>query len=504
MTGRLEDLLRASARHYPDRIAVEDPGQGTSCRYAELDRASDEVCRQLVAAGIQSGDRVGVFGKSIPALAAIFGILKAGAAYVPIDVASPRRRAVQILTDCAVVAVLGPETSVDPLCRDLGRDGVAASPVDPFAEELSLVLLEAAAGADGPGSELAYLLYTSGSTGKPKGVMHTHASALSFVSWCSDEFAPECTDRFSSHAPFHFDLSILDVFVPLKHGAAVVLIGPEVGRQPVALAELIAERDISVWYSTPSTLSLLAEYGKLERLAFPRLRTVLFAGEVFPVPAFRRLTTLWPTPSYYNLFGPTETNVCTFYRVPDPLPTDCAELPIGWACSGTRTRVLDEHGDEVGTGERGELCVSGGSVMAGYWGDTEATPAACWKQGDQTWYRTGDLVVETREGYLFRGRRDRMIKRRGHRIEPGEIEATLHLHPDIVEAAVLARGEGEGLRVVAWLAARGGGKLPLVSLKQWCAANMPLSMIPDEFCFRDSLPKTSTDKIDYRTLADLV
>ena len=208
--------------------------------------------------------------------------------------------------------------------------------------------------------DLAYILYTSGSTGIPKGVMLTHHNAASYVDWCTEVFKPSEEDRFSSHAPFHFDLSILDIYVPIKHGARVDLIPDELGKSPRGLATFISSHKITVWYSTPAILSLLAEFGQLEKFDYSALRLVLFAGEVFPVKQLRKVTIQWPTAAYYNLYGPTETNVCTYAPIPLPISESRTDpYPIGWACSHCKALVLDPENQAVNSGEEGLLYISG-------------------------------------------------------------------------------------------------------------------------------------------------
>jgi amino acid adenylation domain-containing protein len=356
-----------------------------------------------------------------------------------------------------------------------------------IAELPSATRLEAA--DPGTPDDLAYILYTSGSTGKPKGVMLSHRNATSFVDWCSSVFAPTPDDVFSSHAPLHFDLSILDLYVPLKHGARVILIDADAGKEPVGLATLIAERRITVWYSTPSILSLLAQYGKLDRHDYSALRTVLFAGEVFPVKHLRAVQALWP-----------------YYEVEDKVPeTRTVPYPIGRACSHLRTRVVDEHGADVLLGGEGELVVAGPGVMQGYWNlpDRTANAFLIDEQGER-WYHTGDIVTEDPSGdYIFVGRRDRMVKRRGYRIELGEIEAGLYSHPAVKEAAVVAlRNQQDDVVIKAFVACREGQRPSVIELKRFCAENLPIYMVPDQFGIEDLLPKTSTDKIDYQRLLE--
>lgn len=513
-------LTEATARH-PGRVAVEEPVAAATppatLTYAELDALSTRAADRLRGLGVRPRDRVGLYlRKSIDTVAAIFGVLKIGAAYVPVDPRAPAARNAYILDDCAVALVMieerfraayqaeserlgGPRRLL--VLDDVGGGQALARAVQPKADEV------VAPGPATPGpDDLAYILYTSGSTGRPKGVMLSHRNALSFVHWCSEVFAPVPEDRFSSHAPFHFDLSILDIYVSIKHGAALVLVPDDVGKEPQRLAPLIAERRISVWYSAPSILSLLGQYGNLATHDYSALRLVLFAGEVFPVKHLRALKALIPEPRYFNLYGPTETNVCTFYEVPREVPVDRTQpYPIGRPCSHYQALVVDGSGQRVERGGEGELCISGPGVMGGYWNLPEPTANSFLDVGGRRWYRTGDVVVETEDGnYVYVGRRDRMVKRRGYRVELGEIEAALYGHPAVAEAAALALADAdEGVRIKVFLGCRGGKRPSLIELKRFCSEHLPAYMIPDVFSFPESIPKTSTDKVDYQRLKEL-
>jgi len=250
----LHQFLDDSARLYPDKVAVKDLARG-AITYHELATLSERLRDRLNLVGIRPGDRVGIYlRKSIDAVASIFGIMKAGAAYVPVDPGAPTSRNAYILNNCSVKAVVVEQAFEEGLRTEIGRHG----------EVPRLLLLQGTGGGQPlwkalereqgkdpapmaqPGiplpDDLAYILYTSGSTGKPKGVMLSHRNAVSFVDWCSEVFEPHEADRFSSHAPFHFDLSILDLFVSIKHGATLVLMGDEVGKEPVRLAPVITSK----------------------------------------------------------------------------------------------------------------------------------------------------------------------------------------------------------------------------------------------------------------------
>jgi len=509
-----------AASRYPENAAIREPS-GASITYRVLDELTDRFRDRLVRLGVTPGDRVGVYlHKSIDSVAAILGILKCGAAYVPVDPTAPTPRNAYIFHDCSVRAVVTEAALASTLGAELHAlgadrplltlDGVGGG------EALRSWLdgEDASSPAPSVGSvesqpdDLAYILYTSGSTGRPKGVMLSHRNAQCFVDWCSDTFEPVPADRFSSHAPFHFDLSILDVYTPLKHGATLVLVPEDIGKEPMALAELISREKLTVWYSTPSILSLLSQYGKMENYDYSALRLVLFAGEVFPVVHLRALKGRLPRPRYFNLYGPTETNVCTFYELPPAVEDGRTEpYPIGIVCRHYRGLIVDPGGKEVDRGAEGELLIQGPGVMRGYWNLPEQGERVFRDlEGRGRWYRTGDLVAELADGNLkFIGRKDRMVKRRGYRVELGEIEACLYRHPNVREAAVVAvPDESEGIKIYAHLSTRDENRISLIELKQFCSRQLPLYFIPDLFRFHPSLPKTSTDKIDYQRLQKLV
>jgi amino acid adenylation domain-containing protein len=513
----LHQLLDISASRFPDRVAVEEAESG-SIRYHELTRLSNRLRDRLREMGVGAGDRVGIcMRKSADAIASIVGIMKAGAAYVPTDPTAPASRNAYIFDDCAVKLLIVEARLAEALRSEFSQAGFAPEiivlegtgagiPLTKALDQLDAVRPASSVYSAAPDpSQLAYVLYTSGSTGRPKGVMLSHGNAACFIDWCSHVFQPNEHDRFSSHAPFHFDLSILDIYVSLKHGATLVLVEEHLGKEPARLAPWIAEKKITVWYSAPSILSLLAQFGKLDQHDYSSLKLVLFAGEVFPIKYLKSLKSFWPHPRYFNLYGPTETNVCTFYEVPRAIPESQIEpVPIGKACPYCEPFVVNEAGTEVARGTEGELCIAGSSVMQGYWNLSENTTKAFLPRNGTCWYRTGDIVVELPDGnYKFLGRRDRMIKKRGYRIELGEIEVALYRHPAIKEAAVLAFPETDGVPVKAFTSTRDGSKLSIIELKKFCSELLPLYMVPDLFCSLESLPKTSTDKIDYQKLKSM-
>jgi len=512
----LQQLLIESAARYPNRTAVVDRAE--SMTYRELDESSARLAGELAARGVGPGDRIGLYlDKSIHAIVAVWSVLRAGAAYVPLDVASPVKRIARIVENgdlCGILAapqrwsMLAPALAVPPAIVGVARVAQRPDEIRFAFEALDPLRAPAADGGarlegDDP-SCAAYVLYTSGSTGQPKGVVLSHRAALSFVNWAAEACGLGPTDVVSSHAPLHFDLSTFDLFSTCRAGATVVIVPPELNVFPRNLADWIAARRITVWYSVPSLLAQLALAGGLEHHDWSHLRHIVFAGEVFPVAQLRRLREQIPGARYWNWYGPTETNVCTAYAV-DALPLDqTGPVPIGTACANSELIVVNDAGSLCGRGEVGELYVSGPSLMTGYHAMPEATARALVTRGGSLWYRTGDLVREDSAGLLhLLGRRDGMIKSRGYRIELGEIESVLHQHPAVAEAAAVALPDEESGNVVrAAAVAKAGHSLDAGGLRGFCAERLPAYMIPVSIAVRGALPRGSTGKVDRMQLRE--
>lgn len=293
----------------------------------------------------------------------------------------------------------------------------------------------------------------------------------------------------------------------IKAGGTIVIVPEKLSIFPVRLVKLLQDERITVTYLVPSILSLMVSYGKLDSHNLSNLRLILFAGEVFPIKYLRQLVMAIPGAEYYNLYGPTETNVCTYYKVQpkDLEPERTQPVPIGIACENIEVFAVDEH-DQLVTevGQEGELWVRGSCVAQGYWGASAKTAQNFVQNRFQSHfgevaYRTGDIVKLDENGtnWLYVGRRDHMIKSRGYRIELGEIEAALYDHKGVKEAAVIAIPDDlVGNRIKAFVVPLESNNLTVKELEAHCGQRVPRYMIPETIEFRNELPKTSSGKIN--------
>ena len=517
--SNLSDYLSHWAEKQPEAPAVEY--QGASMTYGELDRHSSAIARTLLQNGVVPGDRVGLWlHKSIEAVVAVYGILKAGAAYVPIDPSAPFNRAGHIISHCDLACVIAQDDRVEWLRDNSSRPivSVGSTTDEPTGSVIDWEQALATAPVDGLREPLvdphspAFILHTSGSKGVPKGVMLSHGNARAFVEWTVEEFGLCQADRVSSHAPFHFDLSVLDLFGTCSAGGCVVLIPESQVGLGGALNKFVSERRITVWYSVPGALTRMLAAKNSALLAESSLRVVLFAGETFPIIHLRQLYALVPAEAFYNLYGPTETNVCVFHRVrsADVAPDVRQPVPIGRPCPYAETFVIDKSGrpldDEPGAS--GELCVAGDSVMLGYWRDDDLTAAKtvlipAGSEEPVRAYRTGDLVrVDDDANYVFLGREDDMVKIRGHRVEIGEIEAVLSAADNVAEAVCVAVGDGPDERTIEAFVVPEAQPLDVSQIRRHCLTEIPRYMVPDRFHVIDSLPLTRNGKVDRRSLVE--
>jgi amino acid adenylation domain-containing protein len=529
MTSTLSQLLLQAADAHPDRPAVwSSTGELT---YADLRDRAMRLARALVEHGIEPGDRVAIaLPKDVALPVAIFGTLLAGGAYVPIDYLIPPKRAHVIAADAEPVAVISGSRSMQgmvlgdaspahdgrsdntPALHWLGRgwfDPDGSPERQPVSMSLSQLpqFDELRSPVEVPASALAYILYTSGSTGRPKGVAHTNASALAFVRWAVDAVGLKETDVVSQHASPSFDLSVFDFFGAAMASAQLALVPASTFGRVAALCRFIVSTGVTVWYSVPSALLRASAAESLALLQDSALRQVIFAGEEIPVGPLRILWQhLPPSCRVANWYGPTETNVCTFHDLTALDVTGGGPIPIGEACPYATMSLAAEDGAVMSNETAGELLVAGDTLMSGYWKLPAATSRVFSTGPDgRTYYATGDLVSrDDARGLTFCGRVDRLLKVRGHRVQPEEVEHVLEERAEIDEAAVVKhrRGDVEVLAAVVRLA--DGDALEHDAVIDHCSRFLPPYMVPDAILPVAELPRGSRGKADYNAVLELV
>jgi amino acid adenylation domain-containing protein len=490
----LNTFLSEAAARWPEHPALSD---GTSqLSWADLEQMSVRVAAALVLHGARPGDRVALCApKSARIIASLHGVLKAGCVCVPIDPASPGARAEAVLADCSPVAIIGsgeslsnlksPSTSIR-ICVTEGIEGATS-----WQEVMATAIVSDCVRVEP--SDLAYLLYTSGSTGQPKGVMLSHENVSAFAVWAAVEFGLSPQDRVASVAPLHFDLSTFDIYSTAWSGASLYIPPALHLSFPTRLTAWLEERKISIMYTVPSLLAMIGERGDVKARVLDQLRLLLFAGEVCPPRLLSTLLDLFPRVEFANLYGPTETNVCTYERIDREHWDRVTPISIGVPCQGTRALLIDDAGNPVGAkGVAGELLIAGPTVALGYWNDAAKSDARFIDRAGSRWCRTGDYAEFDSTGRLvFHGRRDHMVKIRGHRVELGDVESALLSHPSIAEAAVVAVDD-----VLVAFARPSGAEPSKEEIREHCAGRLPRYMVPAEVNLLPALPHGSTGKID--------
>ena len=484
---------------YPSNTAVTLGPE--SITYEALNQTANRFAHALLATSPAPESIVAIYlDRSIPMIAAILGVLKAGCAYLPIDPTYPSARVVQTLKDAAPVAIITDHRLVSGLpsldFKILQIDSVSAESVS-NASQLAKA------------ENLAYVMYTSGSTGKPKGVLITHRNVLRLFTETDSWFHFDERDVWTMFHSFAFDFSVWEIWGPLLTGGRLVIVPFEVSRSSEDFYALLSKEQVTVLNQTPSAFSLIdqvEEGGKVLPLA---LRTVIFGGEALQYRALRN----WfkrhgdQKPKLINMYGITETTVHVTYRVVSESDANQeVDSLIGEPIPDLQLHLLDPDGHPVADGEEGELCIGGAGVARGYLNRPELTAQRfvpdTFSHIGGLLYRSGDIGRRRPDGQLvYLGRNDHQVKINGFRIELGEVEAALAEFPGIRQVTVIAHADHTGRqRLAAYFVSELGTPIASHTLREFLAARSPAQMIPAFYIQLDEIPLTHNGKVDRKAL----
>jgi amino acid adenylation domain-containing protein len=498
----LHELVAAQARRTPEAVAVIFGDARLT--YRELDDSAGRLARRLAAAGLGPGRYVPVLMEAGPDLVvAMLAAMRAGAAFVPLDVEWPTARLAAVLSE---IGDLGGVVLADGSAPDLGEvAGWSCLRLDRLEGEAPAAPL-AAAGPEDP----IYAIYTSGSTGRPKGVVVPHRGIVNRFLWMDRFFAPGAAATVLQTTRSVYDSAVWQIFWPLIQGGATVLTPPRLGLDPESLAGLIARHRVTMVDFVPAIFKVVVERllrGEERTESFASLRAVVVGGEEMETAPAHAFRALFPGVLLVNLYGPTEASIgCICHAVGE----ESGRVPIGRPISNAQALVLDPAGQPQPVGVAGELCLTGRCLGLGYLRDPEATAGAFVANpfpgiGSSRMYRTGDLARFLPDGRLdFLGRKDHQVKIRGLRIELGEIESVLREAPGVVQAVVLLQGAGkQDQRLVAYVVGRPGEAPAAAGLEGFLRGRLPRPMVPGAFVALDALPLTAGGKIDRQALSRL-
>ncbi|MGK3964008.1 amino acid adenylation domain-containing protein [Sorangium sp. So ce118] len=481
------EIFEAQADRTPDAVALVF--EGRQLTYSELERRANQVAWALRAMGVGPEARVGLYlDRSIEMMVGLLGVLKAGAAYVPLDPAYPRRRLDFMVSDAEPAVFLThkavrsslPERAAGVLCFDEDRELLSRQPGQRIASGATP-------------SSLAYVIYTSGSTGVPKGVLVEHRGLAPLARALSERFDVSAESRILQFASLCFDASVSEYMMAFAAGASLHLAADPARMPGQELCAFLRERGITHVELSPSLLATLPD------AELPALRVVISMGEVCPASVVARWA---PGRRFFNGYGPTETTVSATVFACAPGGGD---PPIGYPLPGTVLRILGEDLEPVQAGQVGEIYLGGPGVARGYLGRPDLTAERFVpdpRAPGARLYRTGDLGRVRPDGaVVYLGRRDHQVKVRGFRVELGEIESALKEYPELREAAVVARERAPGdRRLLAYVAFAPGASADASALRRFLGERLPEHMVPSAFVALPSLPLTPSGKVDRRAL----
>jgi amino acid adenylation domain-containing protein len=489
-TVTITGLFAEQARNTPEQIALVFKEERLT--YRQLATQVDRMAGRLVAEGISSGSLVGIMlHRSAAMLAWIMAVLKAGAAYLPLDPEFPGERLQYMLEDSGAALVITEQNlaaKFDFNCPTLLKEDLVWEP------QSRLQMVNRAATGD-----LAYVLYTSGSTGKPKGVMIEHRNVVNLIHGMRELIGFTAKKTILALTTVSFDIFVLETLLPLTVGMKIVLADEEEQKDPHLLNRIISEHQVNMLQITPSRLQLLLadqNYGT----CLANLTELMVGGEAFPPTLLETLQGVTKA-KIYNMYGPTETTVWSLVQE----LTAAKRVLIGKPIANTRLYILDPNGEVQPIGSIGELCIGGAGVARGYLRADRLTAAKFvpdLAEATASMYKTGDLARWLLDGAVeFMGRRDEQVKIRGFRVEPAEIETRLAGHGRISQAVVVAQTDRQGRQYLCAYY-RSEAAIHPAELREYLAAGLPEYMIPTSFVWMEHLPLTPNGKVDRQALPD--
>jgi long-chain acyl-CoA synthetase len=505
---RVEQFLQDSARRFPDKIAVATGHKRLG--YGELDALSDRLAGTLASRGVERGDRVVLFMENCcEAVVGIFGVLKAGAVFCPVNASTKAEKLAYLLNHCRATALLTQARLFPTAKAALAQAPSVALTIlaggggtTPVALSFEAALAASAAAPTHPGIDLdlAMLIYTSGSTGRPKGVMMTHQNVVAAADSITGYLENTAKDVILNALPIAFDYGLYQVLMAAKVGATVVL-EKSFAYPQLIFRKLAAER-VTGFPIVPTMAAILLQQKDFGRGAFPHLRYITSTAAALPPAHIVRLQERFPHVKLYSMYGLAECKRCTFMP-PDELPR--RPESVGIPIPNTEAYVVDANGERAAPGVVGELVVRGAHVMKGYWRDAASTQRVL-RPGPHPWEKvlhTGDLFRADEDGYLyFVARKDDIIKSRGEKVSPKEVENVLYALPGVCEAAVAGVPDPIlGMAIKAILVVAPDAGLEPQDVIRHCSRHLEEFMVPKFLEFRDELPKTESGKISRRRLA---
>ncbi len=515
----LSHLIPAAAEAYGDRPATVCGDE--TLTWIDFDRRVGELAAALRAEGVERGDRVGVYvNRSTESAVSIHAVMRAGAAYVPVDPFAPAETLATIIDDCGMEMVVTHQPRLAAFEKAAALTqvsrGVRALDLTARADELSA--LKPAEPALGVADDLAYVMYTSGSTGKPKGIMLTHRAGLAYAEMAASYFGLTADDRMANFSPLHFDMSTFELLAGPVVGATAVLIPEPYLRMPASLTEYLETHRVTTMYTVPSLFQMMMSRGAFDQRDFSSVRWVIPAGEAFPPAPLQELMKLLPDARFANVYGPAEVNSSTicdftdFYHSGGDGP-----IPIGPAAPDAEVLLVDDDEKPIDGPGTGQLLVRTSRMMVGYWNRPDLTEqATAMRFGPDgrlhPWHRTGDVIERLADGsMIFRGRRDNQVKVRGNRVELEVVESAVGSLPGVENAVVGVATDqnGDHILVAAYTATGTSGRadgnageaepVDTAGWRKALSATLAPYAIPTQFVQVDDFPLTPSGKIDRRT-----